>query len=206
MPSQPFYIIHIICDIILTLVLNFVPALIIMLLNFYLWHFIVKYKKTASAELGASSHGQQRRMSKSQKSHYITIIMIGIWLLLTSIPYHLFCFYYKIYGYQNSYLFMAVQGVTSAFFNLNRCLNIFIYTCFHSDFQKVALKYLRCCIGEDMFTMCSRPCNKNADSATNSECSVISHSKFKKIHKEEKSKINEEYTKPMLMTIQKESQ
>ena len=194
-PSNPYYTIHNLCDIIITLFLNFVPALIIMLINFYLWHYIITYKKTTSAGLGLT-----RRMSTAQNSHYLTIIIIGVWLLLTSIPYHVLCFYYKItimktgheYDTQSSALFLAIQGITSAFFNLNRCINIIIYMCFHKDFQGVILPYLTCCTNpvvgfcQDL-KFCNNPDNKSNFS---SQISVNSPKK--------KKQMDEESAKPML--------
>lgn len=84
------------------------------------------------------------RVTKAQKSYYFTIIMLGIWLLLTTIPYYSMYTYYWATSLRfindRTRLHMTVQAVSSAFFNSNHCINIVIYLMFHKDFRSNALR------------------------------------------------------------------
>lgn len=128
--------------------MSIIPAIVILILNLTLWFFIKNYTKTISTKqflsepvlTNASSNLNVRRnITKSQKSHYFTIIMLGIWLLFTTIPYNTLTTYYWISELRlinaKTRLSLTIQGVSSAFFNLNHCFNIIIYTIFHKDFR-----------------------------------------------------------------------
>lgn len=84
------------------------------------------------------------RVTKAQKSYYFTIIMLGIWLLLTTIPYYSTYLYYWATSLRfindRTRFHMSVQAVSSAFFNSNHCINIIIYLMFHKDFRSNALR------------------------------------------------------------------
>ncbi len=133
-----------ICNMTLPFLLNFIPAVVILVLNLTLWFYILNYTKT-SDHLSVSGTSR-RRISNSQKSHYMTIIIIGIWLLLTTVPYYLFCTYYWFMNLQSNFqgtsFILTIQGITSAFFNLNHCLNFIIYILFHQDFREEFFAYL----------------------------------------------------------------
>ena len=126
------------------MIVNIIPAIVILILNLTLWFFMKNYTKTISAKQFLSepvntSVNVRRNITKSQKSHYFTIIILGIWLLFTTIPYNILTTYYWISELRliniKTRLSLTIQGVSSAFFNLNHCFNIIIYTTFHKDFR-----------------------------------------------------------------------
>ena len=143
------YIYIIYCNIFIPLLFNLIPALAILILNLALWFFMKNYTQSSSASKKEkkksffsitffnSSH--KLRMTKSQQSHYFTIIAIGLWLLLTSIPYYMLTTYNWATSLNiindNTRLHMTVQAISSAFFNSNHCINILIYGMFHKDFR-----------------------------------------------------------------------
>ncbi len=141
--DKTMFLYNVICNMVLPFLLNFIPAVVILILNLTLWFYIVNYTKT-SDQLSISTN--RRRISNSQKSHYMTIIIIGIWLLLTTIPYYLFCTYYWFMNLQKNFqgtsFILIMQGITSAFFNMNHCLNFVIYLLFHQDFREGFFGYL----------------------------------------------------------------
>jgi hypothetical protein len=137
------YIIY--CNIIMPLFLSIIPAIVILILNLTLWFFMKNYTKTISSkpiETNARTNKSfqiKRQITKSQKSHYFTIIIMGIWLLFTQIPYNVLTTHYWISELRlmniKTRLSLTIQGISSAFFNLNHCLNIIIYILFHKDFR-----------------------------------------------------------------------
>lgn len=190
-----------VCNIIIPLLFNIIPAFIILGLNLTLWCFIRHYthvsqmnkinsqnnnnnhnhnhnncgnksfafsqKISLTNGVGGGGHQcrQQTRQSnvsngsnsisytaalsksrvtKAQKSYYFTIIMLGIWLIFTTIPYYSLFTYYWASSLSlindRSRLHMTVQAVSSAFFNSNHCINIAIYLLFHKDFRSNAFR------------------------------------------------------------------
>lgn len=129
--------------------MSILPAIIILILNLTLWFFMKNYTKTISTKQILSESvkntnlnvNTRRNITKSQKSHYFTIIILGIWLLFTTIPYNTLTTYYWISHTElrlinaKTRLSLTIQGISSAFFNLNHCFNIIIYTIFHKDFR-----------------------------------------------------------------------
>ena len=118
--------------------LHIIPTVAIVLLNMVLWFYIRNYTKT-SKNL-TQGEVKRREISSAQKSHYFTIIILGLWLLVTIIPYFMFntIYWYMILRQMNverSWQFLMLQGVSSVFFNLNHCVNILIYLIFHKDFK-----------------------------------------------------------------------
>lgn len=75
-----------------------------------------------------------RRMSGSQMSHFIVIIVIAGWLLFTTAPYYVMLYMTYFDGYKTD-IFLKIQFITSVLFNSNHCLNIIIYVCFHNNFR-----------------------------------------------------------------------
>ena len=143
------------CNMIVPLLLNIIPALIILILNLFLWFFIRRYtshivsvnKGILGNRLSVVTNLQSRTMTKTQKSHYLTIIIMGIWLLITSIPYYSLCTYHwatslrvLIQNDDRERIQMTIQAVSSAFFNSNHCINIIIYILFHKDFRYNTIK------------------------------------------------------------------
>lgn len=77
------YIIY--CNIFIPLVLNIIPAIVILILNLTLWFFMKNYTKTISTKQFINETANmsltmnvRRNITKSQKSHYFTIIILGI--------------------------------------------------------------------------------------------------------------------------------
>ncbi|CAF1055924.1 unnamed protein product [Brachionus calyciflorus] len=148
------YIIY--CNIIFPLIFNVIPAFIILILNLALWFFMRQYTSVIARRPGDIfksknstsfiTHTSRRNITTTQKSHYFTIIILGIWLLLTNIPYYtLFTYHWanslKLIN-DTTRLHMTIQAVSSAFFNSNHCINIIIYMIFNRDFRLNALKLL----------------------------------------------------------------
>ena len=139
------YIIY--CNIFIPLIVSILPAIIILILNLTLWFFMKNYTKTISTKQILSESvkntnlnvNTRRNITKSQKSHYFTIIILGIWLLFTTIPYNTLTTHYWISELRlinaKTRLSLTIQGISSAFFNLNHCFNIIIYAIFHKDFR-----------------------------------------------------------------------
>jgi hypothetical protein len=65
--------------------------------------------------------------------------MIGVWLLISSIPYYTLSTYTWAASLglidDRSRFHMSMQAVSSAFFNSNHCINIIIYVIFYRDFR-----------------------------------------------------------------------
>lgn len=155
--SQSIHIIYIVyCNVIMPLLFNIFPAIIILVLNLALWFFMRRYSTLMINNPSKSLKGKsltsfinrtsRRSITTTQKSHYFTIIMLGIWLLITTIPYYsLFTYHWatslKLINDRNR-LHMTIQAISSAFFNSNHCINIIIYMIFNKDFRLNALKIL----------------------------------------------------------------
>lgn len=161
------YIYIIYYNIVLPVLFNIIPGLLILINNSALWFFMRNYTrsmKKRSEQDKASATSQQlqpsqqqasqsksvtknltkpRRtfdtMTKSQQSHYFTIITLGVWMLLTSIPFYIFTTWnwaasLRVISHADTHktrLYMSIQAVTSAFFNSNHCVNILIYMAFY---------------------------------------------------------------------------
>ena len=99
----------------------------------------------------SESFSASRRITKKQKSYHFTIIVLGIWLLFVSIPYHAFMAYRwaSICGLLPDYtdpesntksqVTVKAQIITTVFFNSNHFINILIYIIFHRDFRAKCL-------------------------------------------------------------------
>jgi hypothetical protein len=78
-------------------------------------------------------------ISRAQKSNYLTIVIIGVWLLISSLPYYTLSTYTWAASLHliddRSRFHMSMQAVSSAFFNSNHCINIIIYMIFYRDFR-----------------------------------------------------------------------
>lgn len=155
------------------LVLNFLPAMIILVINTILFRKIIIYERrkrrtslnftmklkvksrTTQNESDVSTGGKifpqasyYKPMTQAQKSHFLVIIVIAGWLLFTTIPYH---FILWIAHFNTSYV--NFQHISSVLFNSNHCINIFIYFCFHDSFRMAFLnvfkrlwpKSIKCC-------------------------------------------------------------
>ena len=127
--------------------------------------FMVSLKRNSEAEcLLLNSTTSNKHLSQTQKCYYIVIMISGVWFVLTAIPYYTTCAAYLIFHFKtfNSFLvdkygsiaifnafetLVSMQVYFSMFFNLNHCLNFFLYyhfdtmfrTCFFEIFQKKLL-------------------------------------------------------------------
>lgn len=72
-------------------------------------------------------------LTRTQKSHFIVIIIIGMWLILTEIPYNLIIWIMLVTKEYQKYF--VLQFITSVLWNSNHCINFFIYICFHNSFR-----------------------------------------------------------------------
>ena len=85
----------------------------------------------------------------TKKLHYAVILVSSIWSMLTSIPYYTVNPYFSLNQFEffsinfNLKSVIVVQIVSSVIFNLNHCINFFIYFSFYDDFRR-ALKNLFC--------------------------------------------------------------
>jgi hypothetical protein len=151
--KQQLYVIY--CNIVLPILLNLIPALVIIILNSILWLSVHRYTnqiklsittKKRETSLGAIVDNnddslviKKKAMTTVQKSHYFTILCIGLWLLFTSVPYYSLNTYYWVTTLSliedHSEWPMTIQAISSAFFNLNHCFNILIYLTFHRDYR-----------------------------------------------------------------------
>ena len=154
-------------SLIIPLVLNILPAFVILVLNLLLGFFIRRYndkmrakytggggggvstgsgtsgKQVVAVAIAVQNHSTQRaKHNKVQQSHYAIIIIIGIWLLVTSIPYYSFFTLLAASSLRliapldmDVRLQMSLQALSSAFFNTNHCISIVVYLIFHADFR-----------------------------------------------------------------------
>jgi hypothetical protein len=96
----------------------------------------VRYSHTPLASGHLNDH---KFISRAQKSNYLTIVMIGVWLLISCIPYYTLSTYTWAASLHliddRSRFHMSMQAVSSVFFNSNHCINIIIYVIFYRDFR-----------------------------------------------------------------------
>ena len=127
-------------------------------------------RKSDSRLLQYSS--SKRKLSKLQKSHYFVIVVLALWLVLTTVPYHAFNSMYLILNkslaennatdvknskQQSISKLGEAQVFLSVFFNSNHFFNFFVYFHFYSMFRKricnFFCKLFRCKTDEN-FTTC----------------------------------------------------
>ena len=138
--NKELYII--LCGIIMPLLLNIIPMIIILVLNFILLVNLANYKEKANLLNRQNDKTIRQLKAARQKSHHFTIIIMGIWFILTSAPYYAVNTFIRvsklgiaefvIANDDDVYLFQAISAV---FFNSNHCINIVIYLFFHKAFR-----------------------------------------------------------------------
>ena len=146
----------IICGIILPLLLNIIPTIMILIFNVILLIYVTNYKSKA-LNLLSKKNRKKKQLNIQQKSHHFTIIIMGVWLLITSAPYYTINTIIRISSlnifqqnksFQFSENIYVLQAITSLFFNSNHCINILIYVIFHKSFRynslKLCLKLFKC--------------------------------------------------------------
>jgi hypothetical protein len=89
----------------------------------------------------------RKKMTRTQKSHYLIILVTDIWSVITSFPYYTLnsffvLFQLNIFNIEN---LIMLQIVFSILFNSNQCISFFIYLSFYNDFRIVVNElFLKC--------------------------------------------------------------
>jgi hypothetical protein len=122
---------------------NLLPALLMLVMNITLCLLMKKNKSKNNERLQKSSNrvtNNLNRMSKSQKSHCLTIILLGIWQVFTNLNYFVLIKFDRARLLRITHLkHTRLQAVSSVFFNSNHCINILIYLVFYKDFGRIIL-------------------------------------------------------------------
>ena len=168
--NKMFNIIY--CTLVSPLILNIIPTIVILIINLILVSKVVKYfrnhttsprlswlstRHTSAASNSCVSHSKRkaqvylsifsrrysrRQFGQLQKSHFIVIIAIALWSVLTKVPYYSLNTFYLLFSlnifehkidFKTSHI---VQVSTSIFFNSNHCSNFFINLFFNIEFRK----------------------------------------------------------------------
>ena len=101
--------------------------------------------RTSASSLWIQSVNNKKKLTKSQKSHYLVILVSGMWIILTSIVYYTFNSYFslntldKVSDFFSLKTARRIQIISSILFNLNHSINFFIYFSFHKEFRNVIL-------------------------------------------------------------------
>lgn len=133
------------CSFLLPALVNILPALLILIINIILVCKLLNYNmqrlSIRNTRDGKTYLITSTRNKKIRKSRYFIILTMGLWLLMTNAP------YYAIFIYQfglldahlkNEHYFrhtFNIQHVISVLFNMNHCINFFIYMCYHEVFR-----------------------------------------------------------------------
>jgi hypothetical protein len=130
------------------MIFNLLPALLILVTNVTLCLIMRKNKNKKNERLQKSSiNGSKNnlhKLSKSQKSHFFTIISLGIWQILTNIHYFVLITFDRARLLRITNLkYTSLQAVSSIFFNSNHCVNILIYLIFYKEFGLIILDLFR---------------------------------------------------------------
>ena len=86
------------------------------------------------------------RKNTSQKSHYVSIIILSLWQVLTTVPYYCFNTYnFVLFSnllevdskvtLNRMEKFEKIQAFSAFFFNISQCINCFVYICFNNNFR-----------------------------------------------------------------------
>lgn len=193
----------IICDIIIPLVFNIIPSIFVLILNGFLFFYMRNYTKVKKSDPSQLTSGTSlRRIQKTttkqltvtQKSHFLTIIILGIWLLITSVPYYSLQTLYWIFrlifiedSMPNLFDY-RVQAISSVFFNSNHCINILIYLLFHKSFRSSTLKIIRLSLRSHVKDHTDESCSKRLQKDHTSNLSQSTHSLSPSIYSKDKIK------------------
>jgi hypothetical protein len=166
---------NIYCLIVSPIIFNLLPLLIICVLNVLLVKELICYykkntrksittlarqsvtvminsnEKLKSQDNSFSSYlnrSSKKKLKTKQKSHYLVILLVSIWSIITTIPYYLLNSNFSLY--QIEYLkknfdfnkLVIIQIIFAIIFNVNHSIiNFLIYFCFYSDFKAVILNF-----------------------------------------------------------------
>ena len=111
----------------------------------------IKYKKN---KLIRTNRLRSGIMSRTHKAYYFVIILLGLWLILTGIPYYTLNFIFLNYNSNQNVTAIEnimkerktlhkIQNIASTFFNSNHCINFFVYMCFDGLFRGCFLKFFK---------------------------------------------------------------
>ena len=111
------------CKVLSPLLLNILPAFIILILNTILIVKVIRYNVNGT-RIGRSAVIRQRPpIKKLRKSYYFIIAKISLRVFLTNIPYYTFLAYHFRKNFKENNM---IEEITSIFFNLNHCTTFFI--------------------------------------------------------------------------------
>ena len=162
------------CTLISPLICNILPTIITLVLNSLLVYQIIRYYRNISNEKSQMvpktrfkcqnyairfsrdtnearilMNGQRmcfRPIKRIHKSHYLVIVILAAWSVLTTIPYYTLNTFYLLFHFNlfsnltNFKTIEIVQIVSSILFNSNHCVNFFIYISFYQEFRNSLFK------------------------------------------------------------------
>ena len=118
--------------------------------NYQLEHALIKKVRRFS----------RQTLNNTEKSHFIVIIVLSVWLVLTTIPYYTINIYYtslfRQYSMHQENLntskqivdkmqsISIKQSISSIFLNSNHCINFFVYFFNYSMFKDCLCKLFHC--------------------------------------------------------------
>ncbi len=89
----------------------------------------------------------RKKMTNTQKSHYLIILVTDIWSVITSFPYYTLNSFFVLFQLNIFHIenLILLQIVSSILFNSNQCISFFIYISFYNDFRIVVNElFLKC--------------------------------------------------------------
>ena len=125
------------------LLLNIIPAFIIVFLNILLFVFIKLHRQSTKESKSNKNDGLRYQsgpvLSKENRSYCFVIICLAGWILLSSIPYYVMIAIDWVNNlnidYYKSRSLMELQAVTATLFNTNHLINMLVYMLFHDTFS-----------------------------------------------------------------------
>jgi hypothetical protein len=184
------------CGIISPIIFNIFPVLAVLVINLFLVKEIISYYRNDELTTNVSNTPRCSRssnnmhviyknnyqfehaliknvrrfsrqtISNTEKSHFIIIIVLSVWLVLTTIPYYTINIYYTFLFRQQSihqedfnintqiiYKMKSIsskQSISSIFLNSNHFINFFIYCFYYSMFRDCLFKLFRCVYDFDL--------------------------------------------------------
>ena len=156
-----FYITY--CGAVSPIIFRFTPALMVLIVNSLLLKELFIYYSSKCYDFASKINYYVKRTSLrklsnkveivfgsfnvkplniNQKSHYICIICLSLWAVITTIPYYVLISLTSIiqtFEGENEPL-LEIQNIVSILFNSNHVVNFFLYFSFHSNFRSCIYK------------------------------------------------------------------
>ncbi len=153
------------------IIFNLIPLFIVLVLNIWLVEEMISYVRkqkqpdiskivrfSITAVLNSEEHKRghinskislrhfgKKKISKTQKSHYVVILVHSVWSILAATPYYTLNPYFSSFKLNVlsdvSKKIILSQIVASILFNSNHCFNFFIYFSFYSEFRAVVINF-----------------------------------------------------------------